>query len=137
MILRPVLLVLDRHDSHITIDVIEYARSNDIHLLCPPSHTSHILQRLDVGVFKSFKIFFSKVCRQYMAKNPGQVVTLAALVGDAFAQSHTPQNILSGFKKAGIYPFNPGEVSNRQPAPLKALMKPTPQVPTFSPEQIA
>ena len=75
-----------------------------------------------------------------MAKNPGRVVTediLAALVGDAFAQSHTPLNILGGFKKAGIYPFNPGEVSDRQLAPSKALMKPTPQVPTFSPEQIA
>ena len=53
--LRPVLPVLDGHGSHITIDVIEYARSNEIHLLCLPSHTSHNLQPLDVGVFKSFK----------------------------------------------------------------------------------
>ena len=138
--LRPVLLVSDGHGSHITIDAIEYARSNEIHLLRLPSHTSHILQPLDLGVFKSFKTFFSKVCRQYMAKNPGRVVTediLAALVGDTFAQSHTPPNILGGFKKAGIYPFNPGEVSDRQLAPSKALTKPTPQVPTFSPEQIA
>ena len=62
---------------------------------------------------------------------------MAALVSDAFAQSHTPLNILGGFKKAGIYPFNPGEVSDRQLAPSKALTKPTPPVPTFSPEQIA
>ena len=46
--LRPVLLVLDGHGSHITIDVIEYTRSNEIHLLCLPSHTSHILQPLDL-----------------------------------------------------------------------------------------
>jgi len=45
-----------------------------------------------------------------MAKNPGWVHILAALVGDAFAQSHTPLNILGSFKKAGIYPFNPEEV---------------------------
>lgn len=137
--LRPVLLILDGHGSHITIDVIEYARSNEIHLLCLPSHTSHILQPLDLGVFKSFKTFFSKVCRQYMAKNPGRVITediLSCLVGDAFVQSHTPLNILGGFKKAGIYPFNPGAVSDRQLAPSKALStKPTTQLPTFSPEQ--
>ena len=111
---RPVLLVLDGHGSHITIDVIEYARANKIHMLCLPSHTSHVLQPLDVGGFKSFKSFFSKVCRQYMAKNPGSIITediLASVVGSAFAQSHTPLNILDGFKKAGIYPFNPGEVS--------------------------
>lgn len=84
------LLVLDGHGSHITINVIEFAKSNGIHLLCLPSHTSHILQPLDVGVFKSF---FSKACRQYMAKNPGCVVTedvLASVVGRAIAHSHTP-----------------------------------------------
>ena len=61
-----------------------------------------------------------------MAKNPGRVVTediLAALVCDAFAQSHTPLNILGGFKKAGIYPFNLEEVSDQQHAPSKALTK--------------
>ena len=59
---RPVLLMLDGHTSHITINTIEYAKANEIHLLCLPSHTSHTLQPLDVGVFKSFKSFFSKVC---------------------------------------------------------------------------
>ena len=138
--LRPVLLIFDGHSSHITIDVIEYVRLNNINLLCLPSHTSHILQPLDVGVFKSFKTSFSRVCRQYMAKNPGRVVTediLASLVGQAFGQSHTPLNILSGFKKTGIYPFNPGEISDRQLAPSSALRKQAPQVPTFSQEQVA
>ena len=136
---RPVLLVLDGHGSHITIDVIEHARANEIHMLCLPSHTSHILQPLDVGVFKSFKSFFSKVFRQHMAKNPGCVITediLASVVGDAFVQSHTPLNILGGFKKAGIYPFNPGEVSDRQLAPSKALKKHTSPAQTFSDEQV-
>ena len=93
-----------------------------------------------MGVFKSFKTFFPKVCRQYMAKNPGRVVTedvLASLVGEAFGQSHTPLNILSGFKKTGIYPFNPGEIRDRQLAPSLALRKQTPQVPTFSQEQVS
>ena len=40
---RPVLLIEDRHGSHIILDVIELARANNIHLLCLPSHTSHIL----------------------------------------------------------------------------------------------
>lgn len=48
---RPVLLLLDGHGSHIAVDVIKYARSKDIHLLCLPPHTSHILQPLHVNVF--------------------------------------------------------------------------------------
>ena len=36
---RPVLLIFDGHGSHITIDVIKYSCSNDIHILCLlPSH---------------------------------------------------------------------------------------------------
>ena len=100
---QPVLLVLNGHGSHITINVIEFAKSNSIHLLCLPSH---ILQPMHVGVFKFFKSFFYKAWHQYMAKNPGRVITedvLASVVGSAIAQSHTPLNILGGFKKAGIY----------------------------------
>ena len=33
----------------------------------------------------------------------------------------TPLNILSGFKKCGIQPLNPGEVSDRSLAPSKAV----------------
>ena len=50
------ILVLDGHGSHITIDVIEFAKLS-VYLLCLPSHTSHILQPLDVSVFKPFKSF--------------------------------------------------------------------------------
>lgn len=120
-----------------TIDLIELARLNDVHLLCLPSHTSHILQPLDVGVFKSFKSFFSKECRRYIAKHPGRVITeevLASVVGEAYVQSHTPLNVLSGFKKTGVYPFNPGAVSDRQLAPSKVFQK---SDVSFTPEQIA
>ena len=46
--------ILDDHASHISVDVIE-TRISGVHMLCLPAHTSHILQPLDVGVFKSLK----------------------------------------------------------------------------------
>ena len=72
---RPVLLIQDGHSSHISIDLIELARGSGIYLLCLPSHTTHILQPLDVGVFKSFKSYFSKACHAYIVKHPGRVIT--------------------------------------------------------------
>ena len=81
-----VLLILDGHSSHVTIEAIELARSNDVHMLCLPSHTTHILQPLDVGVFKPFKAAFSKASHQFIMQNPRRVITndvLASLVGDA------------------------------------------------------
>ena len=52
---RPVLLLKDGHASHTTIEVIELARANNVYILCLSAHTIHVLQPLDVGIFKSFK----------------------------------------------------------------------------------
>ena len=93
------------HSSHISIELIELARQNDVHLLCFPAHTTHILQPLNVGVFKSFKANFSKAYHKYIISHPGRVITsdvIAALVVEAWAMSLTPVSIMSGFKKCGI-----------------------------------
>ena len=104
---RPVLLILDGHSSHVSIEAIEFARSNDIHMLCIPAHTTHILQPLDVGVFKSFKSFYYKACKKRIAELPNRVITteqIASLVGTAWPQSLTPVNIMSGLKKLESIP---------------------------------
>ena len=124
---RPVLLIMDGHGTHMSTELIELVRSNDVHLLCLPSHTTHILQPLDVGVFKSFKSNFSKTCSKYLAAHPGRVITsdkLASLVAEAWPPSLSPLNIMSGFKKTGIYPINPSEVTDRQIAPSKLFHQP-------------
>lgn len=58
-------------------------------MLSLPAHTTHILQPLDVGVFKSLKAHYSKACKQYLTANPGRVVTtdvIASLLGIAWPQ---------------------------------------------------
>ncbi len=58
-----------------------------------------------------------------MAMYPGRVVTvniLASLVAETYSQSFTTINIMSGFKKCGLYdlyPFNPSAVDDRKCAP--------------------
>ena len=47
---RPVILVLDNHVSHISLPLIECARHNQIVIVGLPSHTTHLLQPLDVHV---------------------------------------------------------------------------------------
>lgn len=61
-----------------------------------------------------------------MKQNPGRVITtdiLASMVGQAFPNAFTPVNVLSGFKKTGIYPFNPSAVDDKQLAPSNAVSK--------------
>lgn len=113
--------MLDGHSSHISFDVIEIARDNNIHLLCLPAHTTHLLQPLDVAVFKSLKSHYNKFCHEFSAK--GRVVTpddITPLFAKAWSNALTPVNIMNGFRKSGIYPLNPGQTDDRQCAPCMA-----------------
>jgi len=52
---RPVLLDLDNHETHITINITKKARDNDIHIFGLPPHKTHILRPLDIGIFGHLK----------------------------------------------------------------------------------
>jgi hypothetical protein len=49
------LLILDGHCSHLSARFFCYCHDHDIDLLFLPSHTSHVLRPLDIGVFKERK----------------------------------------------------------------------------------
>lgn len=51
---RPVLLIYDGHSTHVDEKVVALAAKNDITILKLPAHTSHLLQPLDLAVFKCF-----------------------------------------------------------------------------------
>ena len=54
---RPLLLVMDNHPAHISIDVIQLALKNQVILLCLPSHSKHALQPLDVVTLRYVQSF--------------------------------------------------------------------------------
>jgi len=47
------MLLINDHASHITTQMIDYCISQKIILLCLLTHTTHLLQSLDVEVFAS------------------------------------------------------------------------------------
>jgi hypothetical protein len=54
------LLIVDGHNSHVTMEVVHKAMAIGLDLLTLPSHTSHRLQPLDVSVFGPFKRAFKR-----------------------------------------------------------------------------
>ena len=50
------LLVVDGHRSRIQLVAAEYAKQHNVDLLIFPSHTTHLLQPLDVACFKPFVV---------------------------------------------------------------------------------
>ena len=106
---NPCLLLLDNHGSHLSIEGLNFARSNGIVMLSFPPHCSHKLQPLDRTVYGPFKKFFNSACDDWMINNPGRTMTIydiPQLVSRAYPLAMTPSNISSGFRCTGIYPLN-------------------------------
>ncbi|KAF2882073.1 hypothetical protein ILUMI_24076, partial [Ignelater luminosus] len=107
---NPVLLILDNHESHVSVNVIKYARDNGITMVTLPPHCSNRLQPLDVGVYSSFKSRYNNAMTNWMISNPGKTVTIYNIPGfvkTIMSQAFSQTNILSGFRSTGIHPFNP------------------------------
>jgi hypothetical protein len=105
----PVLLLCDNHESHVSIEVINFAREKNIVILTLPPHCSHKLQPLDVGVFYSFKVFIGYEHDKWLLNNPGKTITIYEIgefLKNAYSESFTKENIESGFRATGIFPFD-------------------------------
>lgn len=79
-------------------------------MFCLPPHTTHEAQPLDCTVLGLLKTHWSDVVHEYTQANPGKVVTkfvFSQLFSKAWMRALTPANCISGFRKCGVYPFNP------------------------------
>ena len=107
---RPLLLLLDGHSSHYNPSTINTAADEEVIIFCLPPHTTHLTQPLDKGCFSPLKSIWKEECHRYMTANPGKVVTrfeFCQLFSHAWFRGMTMENIISGFRCTGIYPFNP------------------------------
>lgn len=109
-IANPVLLLIDNHCSHLSVQALDQARDNGVAILSFPPHCSHRMTPLDVSVYGAVKTFYSRQCTAWMRNNPGKVLEIchiAGLVSGSLDLALTIPTIKSGFEKSGICPFNP------------------------------
>ena len=125
---RPVMLLVDGHASHVTMDLIELARDNNVILFCLPPHTTHLLQPLDVSVFKSLKDHFYRSLRAFCFVKKKFVVSkkeFASVVKEPFEKAFAMSNIKAGFKKCGIYPNDPNAIDTAKMKPSEMYSQPS------------
>lgn len=104
-----VLLILDNHEFHISIDAINLARAKSIMMLTIQPHTGHKLQPLDRGVFGRLKSYYNEACKSWFLINSGKPLTIYDIAGvcsKAYALAFTQTNITAGFKSSGLWPCN-------------------------------
>lgn len=106
---NPVILLLDNHESHISVEVLDFCKEVGIILVTFPPHCSHKLQPLDLTVYGPLKNYYNKALTDWMVSNPGKTVTIydiPKLAAVAIPQAFKQQNIQKGFETSGIWPFN-------------------------------
>ena len=139
---RTRVLLMDGHSSHYTLELLEYARDNNIVILGYPPHCTHVLQGLDVVCFAKMKEEFRKEIRKFEDSHFASVGKgdFAGIFGHAFLRAFTPDSIRAAFEATGVHPFNPDVITEKQmkpslptstrgtfpltqPSPVRAILK--------------
>ncbi|XP_064090903.1 uncharacterized protein LOC135204676 isoform X2 [Macrobrachium nipponense] len=110
---RPVLLILDGSLTHLNLDTLRFARDKKILIYYLPPYSSHVMQPLDVSVFKPLKAEYrraydkvwGKLSAVDMPKKHFPYVLLKAI-----KEGNITENIIRGFRSTGLVPFNPNAI---------------------------
>lgn len=104
-----VMLLLDNHESHLSIEVLDLASDNGIVMVTFPPHCSNRLQPLDLTVFGPLKTYYNQAVDDWHLNHPGKtfdIYSVAEVVGKVFPKAFSTKNIENGFKAAGIFPLD-------------------------------
>lgn len=71
----PILLIVDGHSTHISLEASEYCRENKIILYCLLPNATHILQACDIGFFAPMKTVWKAMVKEWQMTNVGEVMT--------------------------------------------------------------
>ena len=63
---NPAIIVMDNHESHVTLETIDLARENGLVILSFPPRCSHRMQPLDVSVYGPFKRYYNVACTDWI-----------------------------------------------------------------------
>ncbi len=102
------MLLLNEYESHLSMSVVNYAQKKKILLICLFSHTTHLLQPLNVGLFDSLQHYYVlKVNRlaQLSISHVSKPQFLEILTS-AQLKAYTTKNVAFTWKKTDIEPYN-------------------------------
>ena len=109
------LLIMDGHGSHLTGRFLGFCMEHDILPLCLPSHSTHMLQPLDVGLFSPVSHYYRKGVEESARQGIHGISKheFLEIYTKARAQGLSAANIKSAWKTSGLFPFDPEVVLNQ------------------------
>ena len=116
---RTRVVLMDGHSSHYSLDLLEYARKNNIVILGYPPHCTHVLQGLDVVCFAKMKTEFHAEIHAFEDSHMWGVGKgdFASVFGRAYLWAFTPESVKAAFAATGVHPYNPDVITEKQMQP--------------------
>jgi len=109
------MLILDGHGSHIQLDFLWECRQANVELLFLLSHSSHILQPLDLGTFAPLKAHYRK-CIMDLAQYDDAVAVKKCRFVNCYQQAReeifNSRYLRVCWKAVGLFPWNPQKALN-------------------------
>lgn len=108
----PIIVFLDGHKSHLSLPLSKFCADAGIILVAIYPNSTHILQPLDVAVFKAVKANWRRVKTKWRIKFGHELnkFNVPAALHMIISDQSMRKNIISGFRACGIFPFNPDAV---------------------------
>lgn len=105
---RPILFFVDGHASHLTLHLSNFCVEKQIELIALFPNSTHLLQPMDVSVFRPLKNAWKSEVQRWRLENNGQKLQKHHFgkVFEAALQHITNTTISNGFKISGLFPFN-------------------------------
>ena len=117
----PILLFVDGHSTHMTLQAAEFCKENDVILYCLLPNATHILQPCDVGLFSTMKKTWGSAVKM---NHIGEVLTkkcFPEVFRQVWYSVTTLENAVHGFRRCGLFPFTPKGVDTTKLGPSKLI----------------
>ena len=123
--LRPMLLILDGHVSHLSLKTVMLAREENIAILKLPAHCTDLLQPLDVSCFAPLKSYYETKLLDHVhatgARDPVRRSKFADILCSIWFTGLSDNNIKAGFRATGIFPLDRTKYNQERLDPIKIV----------------
>jgi len=116
----PRCLIVDGHSSHISWQVVKFALDHNIHIICLPSKSTHLLQPLDVGCFSLLQTTYERNLSIWLRYNPLSAISkvdFLNILQQTREQVFTIEIIQSAWRASRCWPLNCHNIQPLAPAP--------------------
>jgi len=109
----PIILYVDGHVSHLTMALSDFCIAHDIELIALYPNATHLLQPMDVSLFRPLKAAWRNTVSEWRMQNSGLAMkkhNFALLLKKALDSIDTVNILKNGFRACGLCPFSPNAV---------------------------